>query len=51
MEHIQNGLHSGFQSGYRGLSLLFGLNFDRFLSMGAILVALSGASILVNLFL
>ncbi|NRP11964.1 hypothetical protein XMM379_001879 [Aliiroseovarius sp. xm-m-379] len=47
MDHIQNGLHNG----YRGLSLLLGLNFDRFLSAGAILVALSLASIMVNLFL
>lgn len=47
MDHIQNSIHSG----YRGLSLLFGLNFDRFLSTGAILIALSAASILVNLFI
>ncbi|WP_281422178.1 hypothetical protein [Aliiroseovarius lamellibrachiae] len=40
MDHIQ--------SGYRGLSLLFDLNFDRFIYAGAIVTALSGAVVLMN---
>ncbi len=40
MTHIQNG--------YRGLSLLFGLNLDRFLFSGAILLALGAAAALIG---
>ncbi len=41
MDHIQ--------SGYRGLSLLVDLNFDRFIYAGAIVTALSSAVVLVNM--
>jgi hypothetical protein len=37
--------------GYRGVSLLIGLNWDRFFSVGAVLVGLMAGAILGNMIL
>lgn len=40
MEHVMNHI----QSGYRGFALLVGMNLDRLMWLGAISIALVGAS-------